>query len=70
MCLKIKYIFNYSRYNKDTRKEKFGGAKLSALGERLAWFRDNLLGVVDELKPGKKDWDWNTLFSRRRYKFQ
>ena len=32
--------------------KKFGGAKLSALGERLAWFRDNLHAVVEEFKSG------------------
>ena len=42
------------RYNKNEKKIKFGGQKISALGERLAWFKDYLPALIDEEAPGIK----------------
>ena len=50
----ITYLFPKLRYNKNEKKIKFGGQKISALGERLAWFKDYLPALIDEEAPGDK----------------
>ena len=50
----ITYLFPKLRYNKNEKKIKFGGQKISALGERLAWFKDYLPALIDEEAPGIK----------------
>ncbi len=34
------------------KKIKYGGQKMSALGERLSWFKDYLPAVSEEETPG------------------